>query len=114
MPLAPQRLCPYCGSYGRVRCKCRRDSVKRYDRERGSASARGYGRRWQKARRIWLARYPLCAEHLRQGETAPAEVVDHIVPHKGNMKAFWDQSNWQSLCTTCHNAKTAKEGGFGR
>ena len=33
-----------------------------------------------------------------------ANVVDHIVPHKGDLHLFWNQGNWQSLCTTHHNA----------
>jgi 5-methylcytosine-specific restriction protein A len=45
-----------------------------------------------------------------------ATVVDHIIPHQGDMTLFWDaDSNWQSLCKTCHDRKTATEdGGFGR
>ncbi|ELK38933.1 HNH endonuclease, partial [Brevibacillus agri BAB-2500] len=43
-----------------------------------------------------------------------ATVVDHIVPHKGDMRKFWDRMNWQALCASCHSKKTAKEdGGFG-
>ena len=34
----------------------------------------------------------------------PATVVDHIVPHKGDMALFWDKSNWQGLCAHCHNS----------
>ena len=42
-------------------------------------------------------------------------VVDHIIPHKGDKVLFWDRSNWQPLCKTCHDTKTAREdGGFGR
>jgi 5-methylcytosine-specific restriction enzyme A len=32
--------------------------------------------------------------------------VDHIIPHKGNQKLFWDTKNWQSLCEMHHNRKT--------
>jgi 5-methylcytosine-specific restriction protein A len=40
--------------------------------------------------------------------------VDHIVPHKGDMRLFWDPRNHQGLCERCHNSKTAREdGGFG-
>jgi 5-methylcytosine-specific restriction protein A len=42
----------------------------------------------------------------------PATVVDHIVPHRGNQKLFWDRKNWQSLCKTHHDRKTAQESGF--
>ncbi|MGN8738508.1 HNH endonuclease signature motif containing protein [Bilifractor sp. HCP3S3_D3] len=38
----------------------------------------------------------------------PATVVDHIVPHRGDPKLFWDRSNWQALCKRCHDKKTRK------
>lgn len=41
-------------------------------------------------------------------------MVDHITPHKGDRGLFWDRNNWQALCKTCHDTKTAAEdGGFG-
>ncbi len=73
-----------------------------------------YGSRWQKARAGYLSHHPLCIEHERQGQYIQATVVDHIVPHKGNMVLFWDSDNWQPLCEACHDSKTAREdGGFG-
>jgi 5-methylcytosine-specific restriction protein A len=43
-----------------------------------------------------------------------ATVVDHIIPHNGDMVRFWDQDNWQPLCKQCHDIKTATEdGGLG-
>jgi 5-methylcytosine-specific restriction protein A len=43
-----------------------------------------------------------------------ATVVDHIIPHKGDMAIFWNKSNHQALCKTHHDIKTASEdGGFG-
>lgn len=62
---------------------------------------------------MFLRAYPLCAECERQGRVAPATVVDHIIPHKGNYDLFWDMSNWQSLCKPCHDRKTAREGRWG-
>lgn len=62
-----------------------------------------YGYRWQKARAAFLKKHPICAEHARQGQTVIATVVDHIVPHRRDMKLFWDSSNWQSLCKPCHD-----------
>lgn len=87
------------------------------DQRRGSSAARGYGGRWQKARATWLKRHPLCRMHLELGQPIPAEVVDHIVPHKlfdakdsgdpariaSAEKLFWDRKNWQSLCKACHD-----------
>lgn len=76
---------------------------------RGNTTQRGYGWRWQRARLGFLRRYPLCRTCENDGRTEVACVVDHIVPHKGDMVLFWDRSNWQPLCVSCHNAKTAKE-----
>ncbi|MEC7815831.1 HNH endonuclease signature motif containing protein [Marinobacter alkaliphilus] len=57
---------------------------------------------------------PLCAECSRQGRITAATDVDHIIPHRGDLKLFWSRSNWQSLCHPCHSRKTAREdGGFG-
>ena len=65
---------------------------------------RGYDSRWAKARKIFLAQHPLCAVC-----GAPATDVDHIIPHKGNKRQCWDQSNGQALCHSCHSRKTARE-----
>ena len=82
---------------------------------RPSAAARGYGSRWQKARAGFLLAHPLCAGHTDRGEIVAANVVDHIIPHRGDMKLFWNRDNWQALCKRCHDTKTANEdGGFGR
>ncbi|WP_338021838.1 AAA family ATPase [Aquabacter cavernae] len=39
---------------------------------------------------------------------APATVVDHIAPHRGDQALFWDKGNWQPLCKPCHDR--AKQG----
>jgi len=81
---------------------------------RPSASRRGYNARWQRARAYQLKIEPLCRLCKNKGITKLAKVVDHIIPHKGNYALMWDNSNFQSLCTPCHNTKTATEdGGFG-
>jgi 5-methylcytosine-specific restriction protein A len=77
--------------------------------ETRSASARGYGRRWQKASKAYLRAHPLCAECERAGRYVKATVVDHKVPHRGDPALFWDQSNWQPLCKPCHDKKTGSE-----
>ena len=81
---------------------------------RPSAAKRGYGARWQKARMFWLVSHPLCVMCQEEGFVKQASLVDHKKPHKGDMRLFWDRSNWQSLCKPHHDQKTAREdGGFG-
>lgn len=82
---------------------------------RETANERGYTYRWQQARAGWLRSHPLCVHCDDEGRVRAATDVDHIVPHKGDMQIFWDNTNWQSLCAHHHGIKTATEdGGFGR
>lgn len=96
------RLCsrPGCGEFG----------PHRHGEDRRSAAKRGYDRTWQRLRLMQLRREPLCREHqLRRGEIMEATEVDHIVPlSAGGANAL---ENLQSLCKSCHSAKTAREAG---
>ena len=73
------------------------------DYERESAAKRGYDHRWRKARESFLRKHPLCVECSKIGIHTPATVVDHIIPHRGDSKLFWDKTNWQSLCRPHHD-----------
>jgi hypothetical protein len=51
----------------------------------------------------------------QSGLLTAATVVDHKKPHRGDPHLFWDETNWQGLCKSCHDRKTVhKDGGFGR
>ena len=76
----------------------------RSEQARPSATARGYGQRWQKARLGFLRNHPLCVWCAEAGLTVAATVVDHIEPHRGDQSKFWDDSNWMALCRTCHSS----------
>ena len=39
---------------------------------------------------------------MERGHLKPADVVDHIEPHRGDLTAFW-QGELQSLCHQCHS-----------
>lgn len=71
--------------------------------ERRSANARGYNYRWQKYRAKYLKEHPLCVFCSRLGKVLGATVVDHIKPHRGDSKLFWDKKNHQALCKPCHD-----------
>ncbi len=66
-------------------------------------------RDWRKAARRFLSRNPLCSDCAELGAVVAATQVDHITPHKGDLKLFWHRKNWQPLCQTCHSRKTAHE-----
>ncbi|OTU34782.1 HNH endonuclease [Acinetobacter pittii] len=90
-------------------CDQHQDRIKKKDRERGTAHQRGYDARWEKDRTKFLDENPLCADHRKRGMVEAATVVDHIIPHKGDQVLFWDKNNWQPLCKSCHDRKTATE-----
>ena len=59
-------------------------------------------KRWRKIRAVHLSLQPLCAICAQQGKVTPANIVDHIEPHRGDMDKFW-AGPLQSLCKTCHD-----------
>lgn len=64
---------------------------------------------WKDGRKAHLAANPLCVDCLAVGLVVAATEVDHIVPHRGDLKLFRDRANWQSLCRASHSRKTAGE-----
>lgn len=97
-------------------CEAHQHLEKQYDQQRGSAAARGYDHKWRAARDRFLRQpeHMFCEECLRNGKHELATVVDHRIPHKGDERLFWDETNWRPLCTTHHNRVTVlNDGGFG-
>ena len=106
MPSKPPRLCS-CGNIvpSGERCACQiagdRSRKARHDRLRPTAAQRGYNHEWRKAREAYLANRPRCAH---PGCSSLATHVDHIIPHRGDDRLFWDRNNWQPLCAHHHNS----------
>ena len=71
-----------------------------FDQQRPSARERGYDSKWDRERAQYLKANPSCRMC-----SAPATVVDHITPHRGDKRLFWSRSNWQPLCTPCHSSR---------
>ena len=69
-----------------------------------SAAKRGYGHKWRVYRLSFLKANPLCVYCAKTGRVTIATVVDHIVPHRGDMTLFWQASNHQALCKACHDS----------
>lgn len=70
---------------------------------RPSARQSLYNWRWQKARDAYLRFHPLCVMCQKSGIIKQPDVVDHIIPHHGDLTLFWDRNNWQPLCKDHHN-----------
>ena len=99
MPVRAPRICG-CGyriaSVGR--CPCERKRKAEADARRPAARQRGYDSKWDAERAAYLKTHPKCVRC-----PGAATVVDHKIPHRGDMKRFWDRSNWQPLCRSCHD-----------
>jgi 5-methylcytosine-specific restriction endonuclease McrA len=65
---------------------------------RPGARARGYDGKWDRERKAYLAIHRTCT---RCG--APATIVNHKTPHRGDRSLFWRRSNWEAVCQPCHD-----------
>lgn len=113
MPTRSPRPClePGCGQLTRDG-RCPAHAAKRrqaQDERRGSARARGYDARWERLRRMHLARDPLCVFCRQLGRATAATVVDHIRPHRGDRALLLDADNLQSLCKRCHDSTKQRQ-----
>lgn len=89
---------------GGVVCECQRERRARNDANRPTANARGYDSKWRRESKAFLA---LPANHYCAcGCGRNADMVDHITPHRGDMRLFWNRKNWQALASApCHSSK---------
>jgi len=121
MPMLPGKGCSYpgCGEIvaaGVTYCVDHDRTVER-DRSMSHESRKWhklYDRKWREAAALYLSRHPLCSACGSVRIVTAAQVVDHIIPHKGDRSLFWDRSNWQGLCKRCHDVKTQGEGAWGK
>ena len=73
---------------------------------RPSSSARGYGARWRRIRRMHLCANPLCEDCRAQGRVTPATEVHHVVPLRDG--GTHGETNLRALCKSCHSKRTAR------
>ena len=109
MPYKPMRPCSFPGCPNLTDGKYCEEHKSKASKERPSAGKRGYNSRWQKESKKFLETHPLCVLCLEDHKVTEATVVDHIIPHRGDMTLFWDKNNWQALCKHCHDVKTMTE-----
>jgi 5-methylcytosine-specific restriction protein A len=71
---------------------------------RPTAARRGYDARWQAAIAAYKDIHPWCIGCWVIGVRRETEVVDHVVPHRGDPALFWCEANWQPSCAWHHGA----------
>ena len=89
-------------------CEAHKTEARDYERNRGSASARGYDKRWEKFRLYYLKHNPLCVDHLDRGECVPATEVHHIKKLRYYPELKYDNDNLMALCHECHSKRTSR------
>lgn len=60
--------------------------------------------RWRKLRWSILVRDLFTCRRcgLLEGNTSQL-VADHVRPHRGDQRLFWDEANLQAMCKACHD-----------
>jgi len=71
-------------------------------------------KQWRSLRKYQLMKQPWCQCPHHHGLKIPANIVDHIKPHKGNRSLFFDSTNLQSLTKQCHDKQKQSEERGGR
>lgn len=126
MPARPKAICrkPGCGKLIDAPGYCERHAqlATGWNRSHGSKTSteRGYGYAWQQLRKRILSRDCGLCQIKGPGCGFVAREVDHIVNKATARQRGWTEAqidaetNLQSACTPCHQAKTRQEGGGGR
>jgi 5-methylcytosine-specific restriction protein A len=99
----------YCSKHAAEKQEKGLSKRKMYDKNRPSYYGWYDTARWKLVREKVLFAFPFCAMCAKLGGNSLSTIVDHIVPHKGNVELFWDLENLQGLCAHCHSVKTSKE-----
>lgn len=86
----------------------RQEQRRDHDQRRGSARDRGYTHRWDREAALYKRAHPLCLGCEAVGRISATEVVDHPVPHRGDMALFWDPDNRQPACRWHHDVVKAR------
>lgn len=75
---------------------------------RPNASGRGYDARWKAAAAKFKRTHPCCLGCAALNRRVATEIVDHVVPHKGDQEVFWNASMWQPSCRWHHDVVKKK------
>ena len=117
--MKPQKRCNQPG------CKCLIDyDIKYCDKHKRETSKTTYqdrkvkdekylqfynSKQWRKKSELYKLKNPICEKCNSKGIVRKADITDHVQELKDRWDLRLDESNLQSLCNSCHNAKTWRE-----
>ena len=112
MPSKPLRPCKHAGCPELTRdasgyCEAHRGEANKADRYRGSASSRGYDKKWAAFRIQYLKRHPLCEDCLSKGLYVTATEVHHVKKLRDCPELKFTEDNLMGLCKECHSKRTS-------
>ena len=116
MPIQPPTACSQCDAgicvkHGQV-AATQEPSVQKQTPQKAYTVLYN-SKRWRDLRAVVLRKQPLCADPFKENCHQPTTVADHIVDHHGNQQLFYDYTNLQGLCKSCHSRKTGESHGKG-
>ncbi len=104
-----EKYCPECLPIEKNRNKIK---ASEYDKDRGSARARGYDAVWSRLRKMKLRMNPLCeCVNCLSGERQikTATVVHHIWPIETHPELRLVMSNLMSMARDCHEREEGRK-----
>jgi 5-methylcytosine-specific restriction enzyme A len=114
MPSAPLRYCSVPNCPNKVpsgRCQKHQRIVRQAERRFQNGATAYNSARWVRESKAFRAAHPFCVNAYTEDTrcTVLTALVDHRIPHRGDERLFWDQSNWQPMCWYCHGIKSERE-----
>jgi len=112
----PWKQCGYpgCGELVQKTSRCPEhttDARRQADKYRGSAASRGYDWKWQKFRKRYLAKHPICECRRCMGENIvrPADTIHHIVRLADRPDLKYAVSNLVAMARACHEVEEGRK-----
>ena len=93
--------------------KHQKAETRRYDKDRGTSTERGYDAAWQRTRAFKANMSPLCEICLQSGDIVPLDIVHHIKPIETHPELRLVLDNLLSVCSR-HHEEIHKDERWGR
>ncbi|HHC6468741.1 TPA: HNH endonuclease signature motif containing protein [Vibrio parahaemolyticus] len=103
------RFCKRCADIHKALSKDKAKKRARASTERYSDKFKSFyaSKQWKDLRTAKIKKDPLCEVCLKNGFIREGKDIDHIIEIKDDYSRRLDMTNLQTLCRSCHMAKTS-------